>query len=326
MDGRHEVRLAELGQVVTVKPSEGGGIGGWDIRAARHALAAVLRRRPEAYHATLRAHDANEAAGAADGDAAEDGGVTSIHDIVMVKEEGLAGRLHYDDHERRSGLVRFLAPDVAPGAIATAAEAELGDFRDGESQVDHLATGQVSLSRDGTVLGQPLLVSKTIRVAGGRMDPELGHRAGAAPPRQRGHRDAPGPGARAAPAGRRRQSVGLVRRPRRALRARRHGRGGRRRGHRLRQRLGGRRGRGQAPAAGRRVVEPHRDRVQLRIGLRARLPGQRPAALVARQARARRDPPGRGAPARGRGAGPCPGGTARDRDAHRLRPATRRRS
>ena len=34
----------------------------------------------------------------------------SIHDIVMVKEEGLAGRLHYDDHERRSGLVRFLAP------------------------------------------------------------------------------------------------------------------------------------------------------------------------------------------------------------------------
>ena len=41
------------GQVVTVKPSEGAGIGRWDIRAVRHALAAVLRRRPEAYHETL---------------------------------------------------------------------------------------------------------------------------------------------------------------------------------------------------------------------------------------------------------------------------------
>ncbi len=46
------------GQVVAVKPGEGGGIGSWDIRAARHALAAALRRRPEAYHETLRAHEA----------------------------------------------------------------------------------------------------------------------------------------------------------------------------------------------------------------------------------------------------------------------------
>ncbi len=62
MDGLLEVRLAERGQVVTIKPSEGGGIGAWDIRAARHALASVLRRRPEAYHETLRAHDARDVA------------------------------------------------------------------------------------------------------------------------------------------------------------------------------------------------------------------------------------------------------------------------
>ena len=41
-------------------------------------------------------------------------GPKSIHDIVMVKEEGLSRRLYDDDHERRSGLVRFLAPDVTP--------------------------------------------------------------------------------------------------------------------------------------------------------------------------------------------------------------------
>ena len=40
------------------RPDEGAGIGGWDIRPVRHALAAVLRRRPEAYHETLREHEA----------------------------------------------------------------------------------------------------------------------------------------------------------------------------------------------------------------------------------------------------------------------------
>ena len=172
MDGRDEVRLADLGQVVTVKPSEGAGIAGWDIRAARHALTAVLRRRPEAYHATLRAHGARESAGTT-GDQAEGGGVASIHDIIMVKEEGLANRLHYDDHELRSGLVRFLAADAAPEAVATAAAAEQGDFRDGEWQVDDLATARVTLSRAGTALGQPFMASRTIRLAGGRLDPQL---------------------------------------------------------------------------------------------------------------------------------------------------------
>ena len=66
----------------------------------------VLRRRPEAYHETLRRHD-RRAAAAVDG--AGDAAAASIHDMVQVKEAGLAGRLVYDDYERRSGLVRFLA-------------------------------------------------------------------------------------------------------------------------------------------------------------------------------------------------------------------------
>jgi alpha-amylase len=184
MDGRDEVRLAEAGQVVTVKPAEGGGIAGWDIRAARHALAAVMRRRPEAYHETLRAHEAKvpagvgeaaagDGAGSGSGSGSGDGAVASIHDIVMVKEAGLSERLHYDDHERRSALVRFLDPHVTPQAIAAASEVELGDFRDGGWQVDHVAPGQVSLSRNGLALGERLGISKTVRLAGGRLDPEL---------------------------------------------------------------------------------------------------------------------------------------------------------
>ncbi len=174
MDGRDEVLLSEPGQVVAVKPTEGGGIAAWDVRAARHALAAVLRRRPEAYHETLRAHEAAAAtADGAGGSGGAGGAPVSIHDIVLTKEAGLAARLHYDDHERRSGLVRFLDPGATPDDVAAARGREVGDFRDAEFAVDHLAPGQVSLSREGTVLGQPLGVSKTVRLGGGRLDPTL---------------------------------------------------------------------------------------------------------------------------------------------------------
>ncbi len=172
MDGRPEAILEERGQVVTVKPSEGGGVGSWDIRAARHALGAVLRRRPEAYHDTLRAHAAMGSEAPAP--EVEGGAPASIHDLVMVKEEGLAARLHYDDHERRSGLVRFLAPATTPEAFATAGETELGDFRDGEFTVRHLQPGAITLSRDGSVAGQPFTVTRTTWLGGGRLDPELG--------------------------------------------------------------------------------------------------------------------------------------------------------
>jgi len=171
MDGRTEVYLAEAGQVVTVKPTEGAGIGAWDVRAARHALAAVLRRRPEAYHETLRAHDAKAAEPIPEVN--EGGAPASIHDIVMTKEDNLSSRLHYDDHERRSALVRFLDPAATAAEFAVAGEREIGDFCDAEFAVDHLAPGQVSVSRQGNVLGQPVGVSKTIRLLGGRLDPEL---------------------------------------------------------------------------------------------------------------------------------------------------------
>ena len=197
MDGRAEVLLAEPGQVVAVKPTEGGGISAWDVRAARHALAAVLRRRPEAYHETLRAHDAKAAAEAAAaagvlalaegagraGDHAAGGAASapvdtssapaSIHDIVLAKEAGLSALIHYDVHERRTALVRFLYPAATPEQYATAGEREIADFPDGEFTVDNLAPGQVSLSREGNVLGQPVGLSKTIRLLGGRLDPEL---------------------------------------------------------------------------------------------------------------------------------------------------------
>jgi hypothetical protein len=172
LDGREEALLANAGEVVAVKLDDGAGIGSWDVRAARHALTAVLRRRPEAYHERLRA---SEAAG---GVAAAAGGVAaSIHEIVAEKEPGLAARLHYDWHERRSAIVHCLPLEAGPGAWASALAPELGDFADTPFRLAALDPAGLVAVRDGsigTVGGQvPCRIEKRIAIGGGRLDPTL---------------------------------------------------------------------------------------------------------------------------------------------------------
>ncbi len=166
LDGRDEVLLATDGQIVTVDLEEGAGIGGWDVRAVRHALCAVVRRRPEAYHERLKAHD--EAA-----DAGASGAVASIHDQVKTKEPGLADRLAYDTYERRSGLIRFLAPDASPEAFARGDATELGDAIDGAFAVLELEPRRLVVARDGAVGEGRARVTKTIELGGDRLTPTL---------------------------------------------------------------------------------------------------------------------------------------------------------
>ncbi|HUQ78338.1 MAG TPA: alpha-amylase/4-alpha-glucanotransferase domain-containing protein [Patescibacteria group bacterium] len=176
LDGHDEVVLAGPGQFVTVKLEEGGGIARWDLRAAGHPLAAVMRRRPEAYHQTLRDH---ETGGQGDDPETTEGGApASIHDIVMVKQEGLLAHLRYDGYERRSGLIRLLAPaTTADEALAGTAE-ELGDLRDGPWAVEALEAHRVSARRAGSIrcvsgATVPVEATRTIEIGGGRLDPRL---------------------------------------------------------------------------------------------------------------------------------------------------------
>jgi alpha-amylase len=198
LDGRDEVRLSTAGQTVVIKLDEGAGVGSWDLRAARHALTSVLRRRPEAYHETLRRHEAALAAKAAtragggagatvdadDGTGTDDAGdpdaPASIHDIVQVKEAGLSEHLVYDDYERRSGLVRILPADVSADAWGAGGRGDLGDLVDGAFRVERLSSDAVVLVRDGsaTVDGAsvPIRAEIELRVGGGRLDPTLHQR------------------------------------------------------------------------------------------------------------------------------------------------------
>jgi 4-alpha-glucanotransferase len=175
LDGRDELLLELEGQSVAVRPADGGGIGAWDVRAVRHALASVMRRRPEAYHARLVAFEAQggaEAPGGGGGD-----GAASIHEIVKVREPGLSGRLWYDPYERRSGLVHVVPADTAPDAFTRVAYAELGDIVDGDFEVLEATAGSVRLERRGRVrqggLDVPVTVRKSLVPGGGRRDPAL---------------------------------------------------------------------------------------------------------------------------------------------------------
>jgi alpha-amylase len=181
LDAIDEVLVTSPGQTVVVDLAEGAGIGTWDLRASRVALASVLRRRPEAYHAKLIAHEhaAEAEARAADAREAAAGGPKTIHDIVNVKEPGLSAILHYDNHERRSGLVHLLPADGATTTedFVKVADRELGNFVSGAFELRTLEADRVVARRLGHVdqggKDRPLLVQKDIRFGGDRMAPSF---------------------------------------------------------------------------------------------------------------------------------------------------------
>ncbi len=208
LDGLPDLLLEAPDQTVLIDLDEGGGISSWDLRASRVALASVMRRRREAYHEKLVRHEREGGEDDGGGDAPR-----TIHEIVKVKEPGLADRLQYDRHERRGGLVHLLAPEEAmPGPDASDLAAgryrELGDFVDSPFElvepisrggvsdealdpVDHavglgpaavrLGRGPVVLRRHGGLEGphgeRAVSVTKRIALGGHRLDPSLSFEA-----------------------------------------------------------------------------------------------------------------------------------------------------
>jgi alpha-amylase len=221
LDAIDEVLVTVPGQTVVVDLAEGAGISSWDLRASRVALGSVMRRRPEACHQLLVAHEraAQEEAlggsgaggsgaggsgaggsgaggsgaggsgaggsGAGGSDAGGSGAGAAadaprtIHDVVAAKEPGLVALLHYDRHERRSGLIHLLAADGSTGteAFLTATYDEFGDFTESAFEPVTVEDGRVVARRLGSVRSGdtegPLIVEKTFRFGGDRMNPIL---------------------------------------------------------------------------------------------------------------------------------------------------------
>lgn len=174
LDGRDEARLSGPGQVITVELDEGSGIGSWDLRAAGHPMLAVLRRRPEAYHADLL-ESAEPARPGDDGDregSERAEAPLSIHEGIRAKEADLGRRLRYDAYERRSGLLRALPPDRDPEAWAGGGDDDLGEV-DGPTRVVELGANRLVTVGSRTIAGQPFEVEHRIELGGGRTDPWL---------------------------------------------------------------------------------------------------------------------------------------------------------
>ncbi|CAN5703677.1 DUF1926 domain-containing protein [soil metagenome] len=160
LDGIDEVLLGTAGQSVMVDVAEGAGISSWDLRASRVALASVMRRRPEAYHAQLLAAENAHVEGSPAGK-----GPANPHEMMTAKEPGLSEYLVYDNHERRSGLVR----------LRDGSGADVGDFVNGEWQLERASGREATFSRAAAGLS----LRKKVRLESDRLEPILRLEVGA---------------------------------------------------------------------------------------------------------------------------------------------------
>lgn len=158
-DLRPEVRLANEQLVTYIAPALGGMMYELDVRAIQHNLLATIQRRPEAYHRKVLRGNAG------DGDA-----VSSIHDRVVFKQEGLDQKLQYDNFPRKSFLEHFYDNDVPSEIVAGGTAMERGDFvaQPFEAKLRRAASKvQLQLSRDGNAWGIPIRMTKAITLESG---------------------------------------------------------------------------------------------------------------------------------------------------------------
>ncbi len=164
LDGRKEICVRNHHLAVYLSPHEGGMIYELDLFPIRHNLQAGLARRPEPYHAAIQ-----EAAR----------GKQDAHQVSLIaegprfKQEGLEKRLQYDFSPRKSWLDHFLHEAVSLEQVQQGAFGEAGSFL-GQPYEAKLTCSpheaEAALTRSADVFGQPLTLTKTLRLSGKQDD------------------------------------------------------------------------------------------------------------------------------------------------------------
>ncbi len=154
-DGSEEVMLNSELLNVFVDPAEGGRITELDWKPRAFNLMNTLTRRREGYHDKIVHAGKGEQAG----------GARTIHDRVVVKEEGLQHHLLYDRYTRGSLLDHFLESGVDLASFMRSEYYEAGDFVLG----NYAATARkqkdavvLVLEREGTAAGLGVRLRKTL--------------------------------------------------------------------------------------------------------------------------------------------------------------------
>lgn len=119
LDGHPEAALSSPELDLWVHAGYGGSVSVLDYRPARFNLGNTLTRRLEAYHALFKEKQEQ---------AQPEGEVKSIHDEVIIKDEGLEKLLAYDWYQRASFQDHLLPPDQALEPYTQAAHTEWGDL------------------------------------------------------------------------------------------------------------------------------------------------------------------------------------------------------
>lgn len=158
-DRQTEVKLANEQFVALVAPSQGGMLYELDVRKAQHNLLATIQRRPEPYHRKV-----------IQGAEQSQSDVSSIHDMVICKQEGLDQRIQYDQFPRKSFLEHFYDNDTSLSSIASGEAMERGDFvaQPFEAKLRRSSSSvQLQLSREGNAWGIPIRLAKAITIEAG---------------------------------------------------------------------------------------------------------------------------------------------------------------
>ncbi|MDH4161516.1 MAG: DUF1926 domain-containing protein [Nitrospirota bacterium] len=157
-DGSDEVMLNSELLNVLVDPAEGGRITELDWKPLSFNLMNTLTRRPEGYH--------DKIALAGKGTT----GVKTIHDRVVVKEEGLQHHLHYDWYTRASLIDHFLETGVDLQSFMRSEYYEAGDFVLGSYEATtrkQRSVALVVLEREGSAAGISIKLRKTLFLRAG---------------------------------------------------------------------------------------------------------------------------------------------------------------
>jgi alpha-amylase len=131
----------------------GGSLVELSLKKTSVNILDTLSRRREAYHSRL-----SEAV--ADSDETR-----TIHDRLVVKEQGLSDYLVYDAYTRSSLLDHFFGSEVQLDSLAKGAYEEAGDFLGGSYDMSAKKKGkavELTLSRAGMVSGRGMTIQKTV--------------------------------------------------------------------------------------------------------------------------------------------------------------------
>ncbi|MGC8642516.1 MAG: alpha-amylase/4-alpha-glucanotransferase domain-containing protein, partial [Isosphaeraceae bacterium] len=169
LDARQEVKLENEALIALLRPAQGGHLYELDVRRQTINVLATLDRRPEAYHQTIL-HAIQERQGGRPAG----GAPASIHDRVVLKQEGLDRLLVYDRHPRKALVDHFYPIDASLDDLIASRDLERGDFVLGTylSKVQR-EPKRVALvmERLGHADGRSIRIRKTIELAAGA--PEL---------------------------------------------------------------------------------------------------------------------------------------------------------